>query len=181
MKANCQTKKLEEMSVAWLVQWGFHAEDEDEQLKRLGIKRRVIDVISVRKKFKDIIEIAKNIYKMEVCSFSEKIFLSHYNLERKREGELFGGSVPLLTHFQSDLYRKLGSVIDQQGLESIEAQKLRDKWKKYPQYVIVGHNPYLEISEVYNLSLYRKENGSEILEWDRQLINGETRREKYES
>ena len=66
------------------------------------------------------------------------------------------------------------------GIKSIEADELRKKWIKYPQYIIVGHNPHLEIQKVFNLSVSRGENGNEVLEWDCPLVDGGVKREKYE-
>lgn len=175
------TKKLGGMKIAWLVQWGCHGQDEDECLKQSGISEKVIDVITARKDFdKQIIEIAKDIYKRERLSFTEKIFLSNYSLGEKRKKEFFGGSAPVFTHYQSDLYRKLMKAINDNGLDSPKVEELSGKWSKYPQYIIVGHNPYLEIIKVFNLSVYEDKDGNEVIEWDRPLANGSLKREKYE-
>ena len=59
--SNWPTKKLGEMKKAWLVQWDSYAQNKDEYLQRFGINKKVIDIISVRKDFDKILEIAKNI------------------------------------------------------------------------------------------------------------------------
>ena len=175
------TKKLGTMKKAWLVQWGFHAQNEDECLKRSGIKNKVIDIISIRKDFdKQIIKIAKDIYKRKMLSFSEKIYLENYSMGEKRKKEFFSKSTPVFTHYQSGLYRNLMRTINDKGLGSPRVKALVDKWSKYPQCIIVGHNPYLEIIKVFNLSVSENENGNEIMEWDRPLVNGSLKREKYE-
>ncbi len=174
------TKKLEEMKKAWLVQWGFHSQNEGECLKRAGINEKVIDIISARKDFDQIIEIAKDIYKSERCSFSEKIYLSSYSNGEKRKREFFSGAVPVFTHYQSDLYRNLNKVMSEKGLDNPEFKELSEKWGKSPQYITVGHNPYLEIRKIFNLSLYNKDNGNEVMEWDYPLADGSFKREQYE-
>ncbi len=169
------------MRIAWLVQWGCHAQNENDCLKRSGIDEKVIDIISARKDFvKQIIETAKDIYRQKILSFSEKVYLSNYSLGEKRKREFFGGSVPVFTHYQSDLYRKLMRAISDKGLNDKEVMELSEKWSKYPQYITVGHNPYLEIRKVFNLSVYRNNNGNEVIEWDYQLADGNTKKEKYE-
>lgn len=181
MKKQYPSRKTGKMKKAWLVQWGVHAQNEDECLKRSGIKNKVIDIISLRKNFdKQIIEIAKDIYRREMLSFSEKFYLSNYSLGEKRKEEFFGGSIPVFTHYQTDLYRNLMRAINDKGLDSVRVKALSYKWSKYPQYILVGHNPYLEIIKVFNLSVAQDENGNEIIEWDRPLANGKLKREKYE-
>jgi len=178
---NQYLKKIGIMKKAWLVQWGYHAQNENEYLKQSGIEEKVIDVISVRKDFdKQIIEIAKDIYKRKMLSFSEKIYLENYSMGKKRKKDFFSGSIPVFTHYQSGLYRNLMRTINDKGLGSPRVKALSDKWSKYPQYIIVGHNPYLEIIKVFNLSISEDKNGNEIMEWDRPLANGSLKREKYE-
>lgn len=175
------TEKLGEMKIAWLSQWGCHAQNEDECLRRSGIKKKIVDVISARKDFdRHIIEMAKDIYKREMLSFSEKIYLSDYAKGEKRKREFFGGSVPVFTHYQSEIYRSLMKTINDKGLSNPKVKELSDKWRKYPQYIVVGHNPYLEIIKVFNLSVYKGEDGCEIIEWDRPLADGSSKKEKYE-
>ncbi|MCX6813507.1 MAG: hypothetical protein NTV77_03480 [Candidatus Azambacteria bacterium] len=73
-------------------------------------------------------------------------------------------------------------AINDKGLDNpeVEVKELFSRWSKSPQYIIVGHNPYLEIIKVFNLSVYEDKNGSEVIEWDRPLANGDLKREKYE-
>lgn len=173
--------KLGGMKIAWLVQWGFYAQNEHECLRRIGINEKIVDVMSARKDFdRQIIEIAKDVYRRKLLSFSEKIYLSNYSLGEKRKKEFFGGRIPIFTHYQSDLYRNLMRATQEKGLNHEETRKLSDQWCQSPQYITVGHNPYLEIIKVFNLSLYENENGREIVEWDRPLAGGVFKREKYE-
>lgn len=181
MKFNCPTKKLGELKKAWLVLWGCHTQNEDECLGRSGIDEKVIDIISVRKVFdKQIIEIAKDIYKREMLSFSEKVLLSNYSKGEKRGKEFFGKSVPVITHYQSDLYRNLMKATREKGLDDQETKKLLEQWRKYPEYIMIGHNPYLEIRKVFNLFVYQDDNSNEIIGWDYPLADGTFKREKYE-
>lgn len=178
---NWPTKKLGAMKKAWLVQWGCHTQNEDECLKQSGIDKKVIDIISVRKDFdKQIIEIAKDIYKREMLSFSEKISLSNYSNGEKRSKEFFGGTIPVFTHYQSGLYRNLMKTINEKGLDDKKVKELFEKWSKYSQYITVGYNPYLEIRKIFNLFVYQSDNGNEVIEWDCQLADGSLKREKYE-
>lgn len=86
----------------------------------------------------------------------------------------------MFTHYESDLYRNLTKIIDEKDLGDPKVKDLFDKWSKYPQYIIVGYNPYLEIIKVFNLSVYESKDGNEALEWDRPLTDGSFKREKYE-
>jgi len=170
------------MKKAWLVQWGFYAPNEEECLKRFGIREKVIDVISARKKFdKQIVEMAKDIYKREALSFSEKVFLSNYSKGKSNWEEFFGSQVPVSTHYQSDTYSNLIKAINENGLSDKKVKKLLAKWGKHPVYVKVGHNPHLEIRKVFNLFEYWDDDGKEVLEWNYPLPNGNTKKGKYKS
>ena len=71
-------------------------------------------------------------------------------------------------------------AINEKGLDSPKVKELSSEWGKSPQYIIIGHNPYLEIIKVFNLLVYEDKNGGEVIEWDRPLANGSLKREKYE-
>ena len=170
------------MKKAWLVRWGYHAQNETKLLKELGIKEKIIDVLSIRKKFNQIVEIAKDIYIRDILSFSEKVYLSNYILGEKRREELFKCSVPVFTHYHSNLYKKLCKKLEKAFSENnrIEIKKLQNKIRKCPEYITVGHNPYLEISKVFNLTVYFNNSDNEVIEWDTLLSNGDFERENYE-
>ena len=70
--------------------------------------------------------------------------------------------------------------MSEKGLDNPEFKELSEKWGKSPQYITVGHNPYLEIRKIFNLSLYNKDNGNEVMEWDYPLADGSFKREQYE-
>lgn len=171
---------IDSLNKAWLARWGFHSQSEDEALEKYGIYHKIVDIISVRRKFdKHIVEIARNIYRQRILYPSEQIHLADYNNGRKREKKFFGSNIPYYTHLDTDLYRNLIQSRRSEGLRSKRTQALLNQWKQHPEYVIVGHNPYLEIRKVYNLAVYRDENDNEILEWDWPLPNGDKKHEQY--
>lgn len=174
-------EKIEHLNKAWLVRWGYHAaSDEDAKLREHGIHHKIVDVLSVRKKFdKGIVELAQDIYRQTLLYPSEKVYLASYNKGDKRQREFFDGSIPCTTHYRSDLYRDLTRSMEDEGLHSEQTHKLREQWIKYPEYVVLGHNPYLEIRKVHNLVVYKDKNGTEVMEWDWPLPNGEVRHEEY--
>lgn len=167
------------MKKAWLVRCGFRDQNEDECLKRLGIKEKIIDVISIRKDFCHITEIAKDVYIRQRLSVSEKIYLSNYAKGKKRKEELFSRQVPISTHYHSVTYRNFVRALEEG--RSDDVKRLLDQLSKLPQYITVGHNPYLEIIKVFNLSVFEEdEDGREIIEWDCLLTDGILERERYE-
>jgi hypothetical protein len=169
----------EKLNKAWLVKWGFHSADEDVKLRECGITNKIVDFFNTRKQFEEIIVYVKNIYRNRLLSLGEKLYLSHYTFGKKREKELFGGSIPVFTNYQSDLYRKLMECFRNEGLYSKKYNDLLEKWVNYPQFVLVGHNPYLEASLVYNLKVSKNISGSEVLEWEWLTVDGEQKQEKY--
>ena len=170
---------LDSLNQAWLVSWGFHGPAENQKLKEYGINRKVVDIVSVRKKLGNLIDIGQDIYRQTLLYPAEKIFLAHYNKGEKRRREFFKTSAPVFTQYQSDLYRNLMQSGEMNGLHHPKTRELRDRWKSTPQYIVIGHNPYLEIRRVYNLAVYRNTNGGQILEWDDKLADGTTERRKY--
>jgi len=180
MNSNELTKKLGEMKKAWLVQWRCYAQNEDECLKKMGIEKKVVDIISVRKSFEEIVETAKEIYLRKILSFSEKIYFSNYKKGRKRINKLFEESVSIFRYYQSDFCQNLIKTLNKKDLSNSEKKDLIDKWKKYPKYITVGHNPSLEICRVFNLVVYQNRNGNEIIEWDHPLADGDFKKERYE-
>jgi hypothetical protein len=178
MKNNWPIKKLDEMKKAWIVHWGFHSQDENKSLKKIGIENKIIDIISVRKKFDEIVDIAKEIYMREMLSISEKIYIANYNRGKERRVN-FLKNIPIFTHYKSKLYKDLIKETEN-NIQSKKASELREKWSKYTEYIIIGHNPYLKICKVFNLVVSEDEQGCEILEWDYKMRNGNTKHIKYE-
>ena len=170
---------------AWLVHWNFYNtngsdDDLNKKLDEYGIKNRIVNILSTRKSYdKDIIEIAKDIYQQTILYPSEKIQLANYNTGKKLKDKMFNSSIPLFTIYKSDLYQKLIKEIEKDN-KSKESIKLLDQWKRYPQCVIVGHNPSLEIIKVKNIVVYKNRDGTEIIEWDRPLIDSNNKHESYE-
>lgn len=172
-------KYKEKLKKAWLIRWGFHGANEDESLRRVGIENKIIDILNSRKTFDDVLEYTKNLYRVYELSLQEKIYLEHYTFGKKRKKDLFKGSVPVFTSYQSDLYRDMMECFRKKGLHSEEYENLLKEWVNYPQYVLVGHNPYLEAKKVYNLGLIKNKDGEATLEWEESLVNGKRNLEKY--
>ncbi len=163
---------------AWIVRWGFHGENEDRSLERYGIKNKIIDIFNTRKDFDAMSEKVKNLYRIKMFSFSEKAFLENYKYSRKNEKEIFGHSVPVFTSYQSDLYRNMMNALSLQGSKDIEYKNLLEKWKNYPEYIIVGHNPYLEAKKVFSLRIVDN-NGIEKIEFEEPLVDGSSKNVSY--
>lgn len=174
-----QTKKLGEMKKAWLAQWNFYAENEDERLLQCGIKNKIADVISVRRTFEQVKDIAKDIYRRERSPFSEKVYLANYSKGKQRLRDFFEFT-PLFTHCSTDAYINYMRSFRENGMDSPRTQKLYEQFRKLPIHVSIGHNPSLEIRLVSNLVVKEDEGGREILEWDDPLVDGTYKRERYE-
>ena len=155
---------------AWIIRWGFHGENEVKSLERYGIKNQVVDFLNSRKDFDYVVGHVEYLYRLKLMSFSEKAFLENYKYSRKNKKEVFGKSVPVFTHYQTDLYRDMMKNFQDNG-NSPEYKSLLEKWKVYPEYILVGHNPYLEGRKVYNFTISDNQS-SEILEFDEPLIDG---------
>ena len=158
------------LNKAWIIRRGFHGENEEKSLEKYGIKNKIVDIFNVRKDFDDISEHVKYLYRLKLMSFSEKAFLENYRFSRKNKKQVFGASVPVFTHYQTDLYRNIIKS-SQNDPENPEYKSFLEKWKVYPKYILVGHNPYLEGRKVYNLTIYDR-GGKEIIEFDEPLVDG---------
>ena len=165
------------MKSAWLVRWATHAVDEEAIFQRHGIKSKIIDVLSSRKTFEQVMEHVENLYKVFLLSISEKIYLEHYSLGRKRRRDFFGGPVPVFTHYGSELYAKLDASL-RKDFNSPESNGLREAWYKHPKYIDMGHNPSIEAKKVFNL--YLKGDGVEqVLIWEEPMADGSRRDISY--
>jgi hypothetical protein len=173
---NKKINNLIKLNKAWLVFWHAHAQKEKEFLKQNGINRKYLNILSARKEFTYIIEYAENIYQLFMMSFSEKADLANYNKGNKNKAYCFGGTVPVFTHYQSNVYRDLIKSIESNGINSKQADMHSERFKNYPEYVIVGHNPSVEIFKVFNLIVYKDEDGDEKMEWNSLSVNGKLKR-----
>ncbi|MCK5471697.1 hypothetical protein KAI54_00735, partial [Candidatus Gracilibacteria bacterium] len=79
-------KKVCEIKGAWLITWKFHSPDEEELLKSLGIKDKIIDIIDSHKTFDYIADHMKRIYKILEGTYFDKVALSKCG-KHKRERE----------------------------------------------------------------------------------------------
>lgn len=172
-------KKLEaKFNKAWIIRWQFHAQNKKGELEKYGIKNQVIEILNSRKDFDKVKEYTENLYRLYLLSFAEKAYLENYKFSRKNRLKMFGGSIPVFTPYKTDLYRDMMKCFRDKGTQDPEYLKLCEKWKKYPNHVSVGHNPSLEAIKVYDLQIL-SENGTEILEWDEPLENGERMHKTY--
>ncbi len=162
----------------WLIRWGFHSQDENKQLEKIGIKNKVVDFLNGRKKFEDVHEYVENLYKLYRLSFSEKASLENYHKGRKNRKEIFGKTIPVSTSYQGSAYRDWVKYDQQNRTSNEERDVLVQKFINSPQYIIIGHNPYLEGVLVYNFSIFN-ENGVEVLEWEERLVDGSLITKKY--
>jgi len=166
------------LSKVWIVRWTAHG-DEDRILREYGLTNKVFDLLSIRHDFdKYVREYAENIYKQKILSLSEKFALAHYN-HQKAKDSMFGSAIPVFTHYTSDHYRKMMRCTSD-GDASKECIDLRKNWEKYPMYIVVGHNPSLEIKKVFNFELVT-ENGLVRLSWDEPLSDGTLKHRKQKT
>jgi hypothetical protein len=164
--------EITRLAKAWLVRWESHSMDEETLFRRYGIRNKVIDILSVREKFDFIEKYAKDIYRIFRLSLSEKAFLANYAKGKQNEKKLFDESVPVYTHYQSELYADLKRCISRKGPNHKDCKKLLQKWKNYPAHITVGNNPYVDIRKVSDLVIYEDKNGNEVLECYEPLVNG---------
>ncbi|MBA4336888.1 hypothetical protein C0416_03920 [bacterium] len=172
-KNNKKLKEIIKLKKAWLVFWQFHGQEEKKLLMRHGINKKYLNILSVRKDFDYIIQYAEDLYQLFLMSFSEKACFANYKNGYKNKAAYFGKSIPIFTHHKSDVYKNL---MKSEGFDSETTKMYREKWRKYPQYVIVGHNPSIEIHKVFDLVVYEDEEGNEITEWNFLSTNGELER-----
>lgn len=170
------TKKiLYKLNKVWLVQWIAHGKNEKKLLNKLGIKNKYIDIINARKNFDNyIIDYGKNIYRLYRLSFLEKASFADYNKGKINYNNFFNKNIPLSTHYHSQWYKDLTK-----NISSDKYKNLVKKYSNYPQYVIIGHNPSLEIIKVSNFTISIDLDGKEFINWDRPLMNGKILKEEY--
>jgi len=165
---------------AWIVRWFFNGSGEKKQLKRYGLTNNVIDFLSDRNDFdRHVRPYAENLYKQRLLSLSEKFHLAHYN-KRKARDQMFGSAVPVKTHYSSVYYRKMQDCWKSDRKDDPECIVLHENWENYPMYVIVGHNPSVEIKKVFNLELVILD-GKVSLLWEEPLADGTLEKNTQES
>jgi len=171
-------KNMKKVGKAWIVFWQVHAREEKGFLVQLGISKKYLNILSVRKDFNYVVEYAKDIYQLFLMSFLEKAHFASYNKGERNKMEFFAESIPFFTHYKSAPYRNLIKAIKPDGIKSKKAERCSSKLKKYPEYVSLGHNPSIEIHKVSDLVVYEDEDENEIMEWNSFLVNGELKKER---
>lgn len=163
---------------AWIARWCPVGDRAVSLIKKLAPQGEIVDILNSRKNFDYIFKHAKNIYKLSTLSLSEKLPFAHYTKGEKYSKDFFS-RVPIFTHYQSAWYRAL----QKKELENPCSAVMREKWKdgleKHSQYVTVGHNPYLEIKEVFNLTRKESKNSKAIFTWDEIIGDGTIRNITY--
>lgn len=157
------------LNQAWIIRWvGFG--DPESVLKRNNLNDTVFDFLSPRHDFdKYVISYAENIYRQRFLSLTERFGLAHYN-HRKASEAMFGAAVPVTTYRSSGPYRELCRCFKDND-NSKKCQELKKNWRAYPEYVIVGHNPAVEIKKVFNLDI-ECDGGNVQLSWDEPMADG---------
>lgn len=164
---------------AWIARWvGFG--DPEQVLKKNNLKDTVFDFLSARHDFDTyIIPYAENIYRLRFLSLTERFALAHYN-HRQASRHMFGTAVPVMTYRSGGPYRELQQCFET-GDQSVRCKELKQKWKNYPQYVIVGHNPAVEVVKVFNFRISDIEDGCVHLTWERPMANGDLVKESQKT
>lgn len=170
-------KQLDKLHKAWLVKWVPFGDHAIPLAKKMSPQGEILDILSSRKNFDYIREYAKNIYKLSALSLSEKFSFAHYMKGEKCKKDFFS-RVLISTYEQSNWYRTL----QKEEMENPDNEALREKWrygyKNNSRYIIIGHNPYLEIREVFNLTRAENKNGKTIFAWDT-IIDGTLKPSTY--
>lgn len=164
----------DKLNKAWVVRWIAYGDDE-RILHPRGVTGDIIDILSARHDFdKYIVPYAKNLYRQKLLSMTERFRLAHYNY-RSAEEKMFGSAVPVFTHYSSQPYVEFSKCFSSDAT-SPECKELAQGWRAgtYPLYIIVGHNPAVEIKMVRNLVI-EEVDGLATLTWDEPLNDGSSK------
>src|SRR5260221_7339640 len=151
---NTKNKKSEaycEIKSAWLITWEFHSPNADEELRRLGITNRIIDIVDSHKDYDYIIDYTKNIYRLLMASYGEKLSLIKRSKDSITQDDFFY-SHPVLTSYQSEVYKKM--MNPNADIYSKEHEALLAQWENFT--VSVGHNPSILGRKVNNLKVFHE-------------------------
>ncbi len=136
---------------------------------------KVIEILSGRFNFDFIYEKAHDVYCLLHLSVSQKFALAHYSLGGRRRMDFFKSSIPVFTHYTTDLYREMMLRGRDYCFDDSRYVELLEKWKKHPEYVVIGCNPKLEVKKVFDLEV-KNEDGQESLSYVELLPSGERRK-----
>lgn len=153
-----------DLKTAWIVLDGGH----------------LIDILSARKTFDDVLEYAKELYRATRMNFTEKALLAHYNSGSTVRDAAFA-NLPIETHYTSALYKQLmESEADIHRIGGLAHELLAKRFANGPQYVIVGTEPTIEIRRVLNLHVETGEDGAEMVSWHEPTAEGDTRKKSQD-
>jgi hypothetical protein len=133
---------------------------------------KLTDILTARMTFDEVVEYAKELYRANRMSFTEKALLAHYNSGSTVRAAAFEG-LPTKTHFTSVLYGKLKE--SEENLREIGGSKhqpLSKRLAEGPKYVVVGTEPTIEVRKALNLEVDAGENGSETVAWGERSTEG---------
>lgn len=150
---------------AWIIRWRSFGEYAIPLIKKYAPQGDVVDVLSGRKSFEDALEYAKSIYKLSVPSLSEKLPFAHYTKGGKYSDDFFLRAF-ISTHEQSAWFGDSCKAETENPGSEVARKKWKEGFEKNSRYATIGHNPYLELREVFNLMEKESEGGQSILNWD---------------
>ena len=169
-------QKILEMEKAWLIWWRFFSPDEDKSLEELGIKNKIIDIISAREGFGTILEKSKEIYIHKTQSLAKRAYFAHYHEGRERRDKFL--KQILYTYMQSDKYQQYIKLINEDA-EKERIGKARKELSKISIIISIGHDPSLVVERVSGIAIYENGFGMNKIEWN-SFSGGEISRKEYE-
>lgn len=167
------------LNKAWIIQWRHFGDHAIPLLKKYSPKGAVVDVLSSKKSFEDALEYTKNIYKLSVLSLSEKLLFAHYTKGGKYREDFFL-HVPTFTHYQSSWFKEIKKAEMENPGSEIARKKWKNGFEKNSRHAKIGHNPYLELREVFNLTEKESKSGKKIFTWDERM-NGKIKNFIYKT
>ncbi len=171
-------KNFHELKGAWLITWEFHSPNKKRDLRIFGISDEIIDVLDSHKGFDWVLDYTKNIYKVLMGEYSDKILLSKRGKNKMKKSEFFDSHF-VSTHYQTKTYQELKKITDTKGIGSKRHKEVLEKWINYPCYISIGHNPSIRTRKVRNIKTYINQNDAECIEWQEKTVSGEWRNKKY--
>ena len=154
------------MPNAWLVSWVAFG-DEDRIFAHHKIKNKIIDIRGPRVKLERIRDVVEEYYVQNELILSGRLSFQHYTKGTKRRGEFFK-LVPTYSSYQ---------CVEYAALMKVDTPENRKAWEACPKYCQIGHNPAIEIREVFNLEWCDRD-GKLYLGWEQANADGTWVREE---
>ena len=147
-------------------------------VKSYSPQGEVVDILSSRESFENVFEYAKNIYKLSCLSLSEKLTFAHYTSGGKNSKDFFS-LIPTSTHYQSAWFKEIKKAEMENPGSEIAGEKWKRGFEENSRYATIGHNPYLEVREVFNLNREEKDGWINTFTWY-EKIGGEVKKVIYQ-